>query len=338
MVTVVAGGAGFVGSHLCDRLISRGARVVCLDNLSTGRLRNIAHLIDHPAFTFVDIDITSPLPELPPLAHVYHLASPASPVAYQQQAIETLRANSEGTHRLLELACEHRASFLFASTSEVYGDPLEHPQRESYAGNVSPTGPRSMYDEAKRYGEALTTAFGQATGTDVRIARIFNTYGPRMDPADGRVISNFAVQSLRGEPITLYGDGTQTRSFMYIADLVDGLMSLMAANYSLPVNLGNPVEHRIIDLAADIANLAGSEAGFICGPLPQDDPKRRKPDISRAETLLGWSPKTDLRQGLMCTLSYFRELLAEPAPVPAVSPRFGQLGIVRQDDTARNSS
>ena len=311
MATLVAGGAGFVGSHLCDHLIDSGEDVICIDNLSTGRIRNISHLLDYPAFTLLEHDVTVPLPELPGVERVYHLASPASPAAYQERPIETLRANSEGTFHLLELSRKQNARFLFASTSEIYGDPLEHPQRETYVGNVSSIGPRSMYDEAKRYGEALTTAIGRVTRVQVRIARIFNTYGPRMDPCDGRVVSNFIVQALSGQPITIYGDGAQTRSFQYVDDLVDGLIRLMDSDYALPVNLGNPVEYRVRDLATEILAAVGSTSGTIQCPLPEHDPRQRRPDISLARQLLEWSPTVKLTDGLERTIAYFRELLGD---------------------------
>ena len=322
MRTLVAGGAGFVGSHLCARLLREGDEVVCLDNLSTGSLGNLHTLLDHPRFSFVQADVTEELPPLPDVERVYHLASPASPLAYQKRPIETLRANSDGTDRLLRMSVRLKARFLYASTSEIYGDPLEHPQRESYSGHVSSVGPRSMYDEAKRYGEALTVAFGRTAGIDVRIARIFNTYGPHMDVLDGRVVSNFAIQALSGLPLTMYGDGTQTRSFQYVDDLVEGLVRLMASDYPQPVNLGNPVEFTIAELASLVQELTGTRCEIVCLPLPGHDPRRRRPDISLAQELLGWSPEVQLADGLTRTLDYFRALLGNvPAPSPPVNSK-----------------
>ncbi len=306
MTVLVTGGAGFVGSHLCERLLADGERVVCIDNLATGRMSNIADLGGHPCFSFVQHDIVMPLPLLPPLSRIYHLASPASPPAYQRLPIETLRVNSEGTHRLLELAASSGARFLFASTSEIYGDPLEHPQREAYWGNVSSTGPRSMYDEAKRYGEALTTAYAADRGVDARIARIFNTYGPRMDPNDGRIVSNFIVQALSGAPLTVYGDGGQTRSFQYVDDLVEGLMRLMASSYRDPVNIGNPIELTVLEFAELIQRMTGVPRSITFCPLPGDDPKRRRPNISLANRVLGWEPQIPLEVGIARTINAFR--------------------------------
>src|SRR5215217_9430178 len=254
MTSVVAGGAGFVGSHLGERLLAEGQEVVCVDNLVTGRAANVAHLLGNPAFRFIQHDILEPLPAMPPVDRIYHLASPASPPAYQRFPIETLRANSEGTRQLLELARRHGARLLFASTSEVYGDALVHPQPEGYRGNVSTVGPRSMYDEAKRFGEALTTAARKTWGVETRIVRIFNTYGPRMDPDDGRVVSNFVAQALRGEPLTVYGDGSQTRSFQYVEDLIRGMIAMMqtAEGVTGPINFGNPVEFTMLELAEKV--------------------------------------------------------------------------------------
>jgi nucleoside-diphosphate-sugar epimerase len=306
MATLVCGGAGFVGSHLCDRLLRDRHQVICLDNLSTGRLANVGHLLDRPDFTFVEHDLLDPLPAIPPVQHIYHLASPASPPAYQSQPVATMRVNSEGTYRLLELARQHRARFLFASTSEVYGDPLVHPQREDYRGNVSSTGPRSMYDEAKRYGEALTTACGQQWNLDTRIVRIFNTYGPRLDPKDGRVVSNFVVQALRNQPLTVYGDGSQTRSFQYVDDLVEGLVRAIGSSYAGPVNLGNPQEYTVLDLAGLVQDLVGTRNAIDFHPLPGDDPKQRRPDIALASSALGWKPRVSVIEGLRQTIEHFR--------------------------------
>lgn len=309
MVTWVAGGAGFIGSHLCERLLAEGERVVCIDNLVTGRLENVASFAGHPGFEFVRHDVVEPLPELPRPDAIYHLASPASPVGYQRFPIETMRVNSEGTRLLLEAATEAGAALLFASTSEAYGDPLEHPQRETYRGNVSTTGPRSMYDEAKRYGEALVTAYGRARGTRAQVVRIFNTYGPRSDPEDGRMVPNFITQALRGEPLTVYGDGEQTRSLCYVSDLVDGLIRALARPMAPGgvVNLGNPEEHTVREFAETVRQLAGSKSALISTPpAVGDDPQRRRPEITRAREWLGWEPKVSLEDGLAATIAWFR--------------------------------
>lgn len=302
---LVAGGAGFIGSHLCERLLRDDWRVICVDNLSTGRQANIKALSIQPAFTYIEHDIIHSLPPLPRIDQIFHLASSASPPAYQRWPIETLRVNSEGTRRLLELATRDHARFLYFSTSEVYGDPLEHPQVESYRGNVSSIGPRSMYDEAKRYGEALTMAYSRVHEVDTSIVRVFNTYGPRMDVDDGRAVSNFVGQALRGEPLTVYGDGNQTRSFQYIEDLIEGVMRLPGTTYGEPVNLGNPDEYSMLDLATLVREITGSQSPITFRPLPQDDPKQRKPDISLARELLGWSPKVPISEGLRHTIAYF---------------------------------
>jgi nucleoside-diphosphate-sugar epimerase len=309
MTTIVAGGAGFVGSHLCDRLVAQGEEVICIDNLATGRVANIAPLLGRSAFQFLRHDIVEPLPALPPIDRIYHLASPASPAAYRRCPVETLRANSEGTRRLLEIAARHHARILFASTSEVYGDPLEHPQRENYRGNVNSIGPRAMYDEAKRYGEALTAVFGGTHGVATRIARIFNTYGPRMDPDDGRIVSNFVVQALCNQPLTVYGDGSQTRSFQYVDDLIGGLVRLMESGFAGPVNLGNPAEFTVLDFAKLIRDLTQSDSRIEFRPLPVDDPKRRRPDISLAKSVHGWEPRVPVPIGLTHTIAYFRQEL-----------------------------
>lgn len=312
---LVAGGGGFIGSHLCRRLLGDGHEVVCVDNFLTGRFENIAGLLDNPDFSLVTADIIDGPPDLPHFDGIFHLASPASPPGYQNHPIETMRVNSEGTRHLLEAAYEHQARFLYCSTSEAYGDPLEHPQRESYRGNVSSTGPRSMYDEAKRYGEALVTAFHRSRNVETRIVRIFNTYGPMSDPDDGRLVPNFITQAIRGEPMTIYGDGTQTRSLCYVSDLVDGLVAMMIsseANGRL-VNLGNPDEHTILEFAETIRSLAGSASSFVfTEPAVGDDPQRRRPDISLAKELLGWSPSVDLESGLSKTIEWFR---TEVSPV-----------------------
>jgi len=309
MTTIVAGGAGFVGSHLCDRLIAQGEEVVCLDNLLTGRIGNIAKLLNRSAFQFVHHDIVEPLAPLPHVDRIYHLASPASPQAYQRLPIETLRVNSEGTRRLLEVAARCGARILFTSTSEIYGDPLEHPQRETYRGNVSSTGPRSMYDEAKRYGEALTTSFSDTYGVTTRIARVFNTYGPRLDPRDGRIVANFVVQALRNQPLTVYGDGTHTRSFQYVDDLIEGLVRLMESDYSGPMNIGNPTEYTVIQFARLIQKLTHTDSSIVFETLPGDDPRRRRPDISLAKAVLGWEPRVPVVVGLERTIAYFRDEL-----------------------------
>lgn len=318
MRILVAGGAGFIGSHLCERLLAEGHHVLCIDNLVTGRLANISPFLDHSRFELIEHDIIEPLPELPRVDEVYHLASPASPPGYQQHPIETLRVNSEGTLRLLDVAVASRAKFLYASTSEAYGDPLEHPQHEDYRGNVSSTGPRSMYDEAKRYGEALTMAYIRSRGADARIVRIFNTYGPNSDPDDGRLVPNFITQALRNEPLTVYGDGSQTRSLCFVSDLVEGLVRAMRTmgTRGQVFNLGNPEEHTVLDYAERIRDLTGSRSPIVfTEPAVGDDPQRRRPDITRARRVLGWEPLVPLDTGLRDTIAYFRrELALEPIP------------------------
>ena len=321
MRALVAGGSGFIGSHLCRKLIDDGHEVLCLDNFVTGRRVNLVGLEQHSSFDLLECDIISALPPLPRVDRIYHLASPASPPGYQLHPLETLRANSEGTLHLLEKARSDAARFLFASTSEVYGDPLEHPQEERYRGNVSSTGPRSVYDEAKRYGEALTMSFVRTFGTDGRIVRIFNTYGPNSDPNDGRLVPNIITQAISGRPITIYGDGQQTRSFCYVDDLVDGLMRLVDADDAVGeiVNLGNPDEHRVIEYAALVRELVGTRSQIVfCQPAVGDDPRRRQPDISKARTLLGWEPRVGLREGLTRTIEYFRTQLAGSGEPPAL--------------------
>lgn len=305
---LVTGAAGFIGSHLVDRLLEEGHEVVGVDNFSTGRRENLAHFEGHPRFTLVKHDVIEPLELGGPLDWVMHFASPASPPEYLARPIETLRVNSEGTYRLLELARRRGAKFFLASTSEVYGDPQVHPQPEDYWGHVNPVGPRAVYDEGKRYAEALTVSYHRVYGLPIRIIRIFNTYGPRMHPKDGRVVSNFIRQALTGEPITVYGDGTQTRSFCYIDDLIEGIMRLMRVEYSGPVNLGNPEEYTVLELARLVKDIAGSSSKIVFEPLPQDDPKKRRPDISLAKTLLDWMPRVPIREGLQRTLKYFVEV------------------------------
>jgi nucleoside-diphosphate-sugar epimerase len=306
---VVAGGAGFLGSHLCDRLIERGDTVVCLDDLSTGTRENVAHLQGHDRFSLVVTDVSEKvgLEGASKVDAVCNLASPASPPAYLTRPFDTLAVGSEGTRRLLELARAHGARFLMASTSEVYGDPQIHPQVESYRGNVDPTGPRSVYDEAKRFAEALTMAMHRTHGVNVGIARIFNTYGPRLSPGDGRVVSNFIVQALRGEPLTVYGDGSQTRSLCFVDDEIEGLLALLDSSLVGPVNIGNPDERSMLDLAHFVLDVTGSPSDIAFAPLPADDPTRRCPDITLARQELGWEPKIGLREGIDRTIEYFAD-------------------------------
>jgi len=309
MRVVVAGGAGFLGSHLCDRLVARGDEVVCVDDLSTGSEENVAQLRETGAFSLVVADVSRAVPVDGHVDAVLHLASPASPPAYLVRPLETLAVGSDGTRRLLELAERDDARFVLASTSEVYGDPAVHPQPESYRGNVDPVGPRSVYDEAKRFAEALTMATHRARGVDVGIARIFNTYGPRLSPGDGRVVSNFCVQALTGASLTVYGDGSQTRSLCYVDDQVDGLLALMGSTLRGPVNIGNPDERTVAEIAKLVLELTGSRSGVVRRPLPTDDPLRRCPDISLARTELGWEPNVELRDGLGRTIEWFRTRL-----------------------------
>ena len=311
---VVAGGAGFLGSHLCDRLIERGDTVVCLDDFSTGSKDNVAHLLGHERFSLIvtNVSESAELEDPSPVDAVCNLASPASPPAYLARPFDTLAVGSEGTRRLLELARAHGARFLMASTSEIYGDPEVHPQVESYRGNVDPTGPRSVYDEAKRFSESLTMAMHRTHGVDVGIARIFNTYGPRLSPGDGRVVSNFIVQALRGEPLTVYGDGSQTRSLCYVDDEIGGLLALLDSSLTGPVNIGNPDERTVGDLAHFVLEVTGSASGIVFAPLPTDDPTRRCPDITLARTALGWEPTTGLREGIEQTIEYFAQKVSVP--------------------------
>ena len=305
MRVLVTGGAGFIGSHLCEFLLERGADVICLDNLSTGSRDNIDRL-PSARFSFIRHDVTNYIDVAESIDYVLHFASPASPVDYQNLPIPTLKVGALGTHNALGLAKAKRARFLLASTSEVYGDPLVHPQREDYWGNVNPVGPRGVYDEAKRFAEAITMAYHRYHGLDTRIVRIFNTFGPRMRPDDGRAIPNFIHQALQGAPMTVYGDGSQTRSFMYVSDLVDGIWRLMQSEIHDPVNLGNPHEMTLLELAKRITRLAGSASPIVFQPLPVDDPKIRQPDISRARRLLDWEPSVDVDEGLRRTIEWFR--------------------------------
>jgi dTDP-glucose 4,6-dehydratase len=304
---VVTGGAGFIGSHLCDVLLARGDEVVAVDNLSTGREQNIAPLEGHHGFTFVRADVIDSLPIDGPIDGVLHFASAASPPEYLAMPLETLDVGSIGTRRALDLARQHGARFLLASTSEVYGDPLVHPQTESYHGNVDPTGMRAVYDEAKRFAETLTMTYHREYGLNTAIVRIFNTYGPRLAPADGRVVSNFLVQAIDGKPLTIYGDGTQTRSFCYVDDEVAGIVALFDSDVIEPVNIGNPVELSMVDLAKLVLEVAESSSELAFEELPAGDPTRRRPDISRARSLLGWEPKVSLRDGLKHTYDWYIE-------------------------------
>ena len=310
MRVVVTGAAGFLGSHLCETLLDRGHSVVGLDNLLTGDLANIAHLRDRE-FEFIRHDVTRYIDVDGPVDAVLHWASPASPIDYLELPIQTLKVGSLGTHNALGLAKAKRARFVLASTSEVYGDPLEHPQKETYWGHVNPIGPRGVYDEAKRFAEAITFAYHRYHGLDTRIVRIFNTYGPRMRLRDGRAVPAFMSQAIRNEDVTIFGDGTQTRSFCYVSDLVEGVLRLLDSNVNDPVNIGNPSEMTIEQIARAIIDLVGSRSKVVYRPLPVDDPKQRRPDITRARTLLGWEPKVHLEEGLLKTVDYFKRKLAE---------------------------
>jgi UDP-glucuronate decarboxylase len=306
---LVTGGAGFLGSHLCDRLIKDGHEVICLDDFFTGSRANVAHLLDHPRFELMRADVNERT--IIDVDEVYHLACPASPIHYQRNPVRTIRTCVIGTLNMLELAREVHAKLLIASTSEVYGDPTVHPQSETYWGNVNPIGPRACYDEGKRCGEAIAISFAQQYGVSLRIPRIFNTYGPRMHVNDGRVISNFVVQALRGEAITIYGSGKQTRSFCFVSDLIEGFVRLMDSDLNAtPVNLGNPDEHSIEDLARRVIRLVGSKSTLESHPLPTDDPVRRRPDIKLAQGKLGWAPAVPIDEGLKATIEYFRQRLA----------------------------
>ncbi len=313
--SVVTGGAGFLGSHLCDYLLARDHRVICVDNLETGSLKNIAHLRDDATFSFRNVDITDHFEIDETVDFVFHMASPASPIDYARLPLHTLKVGAYGTHNSLGLAKFKRARFLLASTSEVYGDPLVHPQREDYWGNVNPIGPRGVYDEAKRYAEALTMAYLRQQGVDTAIVRIFNTYGPRMRPKDGRAIPAFMSQALSEKPVTVFGDGQQTRSFCYVEDLIRGLVLLAESGEHQPVNIGNPYEMTLLEMAEQVVEATGSRSEIVFEALPVDDPKVRQPDITRARELLGWEPEVELRDGLPKTVEYFRDTLGIRAQV-----------------------
>ncbi|HVS07118.1 MAG TPA: UDP-glucuronic acid decarboxylase family protein [Candidatus Dormibacteraeota bacterium] len=311
MRAVVTGGAGFLGSHLCERLLADGWKVVCVDNLVTGAAHNIAPLRHHASFEFLQHNVSEPLYVEGPLDAVLHFASPASPIDYADHPIATLKVGTLGTHNMLGLARAKGSVFFLASTSEVYGDPMVHPQPETYWGNVNPVGPRAVYDEAKRASEAFTMAYHRAHGMDTRIVRIFNTYGPRIRIDDGRAVPNFLTQALRNQPLTVYGDGSQTRSLCYVEDLIEGIVRLLATDYAQPVNLGTDHEVTMLQLATRIRDLSGSSSQVVFKPLPEDDPKQRRPDLTRARELLGWEPRTSLDAGLVKTIAYFRERLAK---------------------------
>src|SRR5436309_13168625 len=313
---LVTGGAGFLGSHLCDALLADEWNVVAVDNLLTGRTSNLAHLRNEARFEFVQKDICEPF-DVGKVDYVFHFASPASPVDYSTHGIATLKVGSLGTFHALDVAHKYGAKYFVSSTSECYGDPLEHPQKETYWGHVNPIGPRSVYDEAKRFTEAVTMAYRRYHNVDTRIVRIFNTYGPRMQLNDGRVVPNFMKQAIRGEDLTVYGDGTQTRSFCYVKDEVEGFLRLAQSDEHFPVNIGNPEEFTIIDCARRVIEITGSNSRIRYEKLPQDDPKQRKPDITKAKTLLGWEPKIDLETGLRMSLDYFREAVAAEASMRA---------------------
>ena len=316
MRVLITGAAGFLGSHLCDRFLAEGHSVVGLDNMVTGHDDNIAHLAGNERFEFIRHNISTYTYVPGQLDGVLHFASPASPIDYLELPIQTLKVGALGTHNALGLAKAKNARFFLASTSEVYGDPLVHPQKEDYWGNVNPIGPRGVYDEAKRFAEAITMAYHRYHGVDTRIIRIFNTYGPRMRPRDGRVVSNFIVQALNGEPITIYGDGSQTRSFCYVSDEVDGIYRLFMHGDAQPTNIGNPAEYTIKQLAEIVVELTGSDSEIVYRDLPEDDPKVRKPDITRAKSMLGWEPKVEVRDGVARTIKYFRSLLGTPRMHP----------------------
>jgi UDP-glucuronate decarboxylase len=317
MRILVTGGAGFIGSHLIDRLMAQGHEVVCLDNFYTGHKRNVLKWLDHPYFELIRHDITEPIRL--EVDQIYHLACPASPVHYQYNPVKTIKTNVMGTLNMLGLAKRVKARFLLASTSEVYGDPEVHPQSEEYRGNVNPIGIRSCYDEGKRVAETLAFDYHRQNNVEIRVARIFNTYGPRMLENDGRVVSNLVVQSLKGHPLTVYGDGSQTRSFCYVSDLVEGLMRLMNGDHIGPINLGNPGEYTILELAQAVQKMVNPGAEIIYKPLPQDDPRRRRPDITKAKSLLGWEPTVPLQEGLKLTVEDFRPRVTSPEAEPVAS-------------------
>lgn len=308
-VAVVTGGAGFLGSHLCDRLINEGFKVICLDNLLTGRIENIEHLFGNNNFQFIKLDVTNYIHVPSKVDYVLHFASPASPIDYLKLPIQTLKVGSLGTHKALGLAKEKNAVFLLASTSEVYGDPLFHPQSEDYWGNVNPVGPRGVYDEAKRFAEAMTMAYHRYHGLETRIVRIFNTYGPRMRIDDGRALPTFISQALKNEDVTVFGDGSQTRSFCYVDDLIEGIFRLLLSNEVYPVNIGNPEEISLKDFAEEVIALCNSKSKIVFKELPQDDPKVRQPDITRAKKILNWEPKISRTEGLKLTLEYFKKMI-----------------------------
>jgi dTDP-glucose 4,6-dehydratase len=311
--TLITGGGGFIGSHLCERFLAEGHEIICVDNFITGQLTNLDGYRDHPKFTFIGHDISHPLKIKGTIDNVLHFASPASPVDYLNYPIQTLKVGSLGTHVTLGIAKDKKARYLMASTSEVYGDPLVHPQTEDYWGNVNPIGFRGCYDEAKRFSEAIVMAYHRTHGVNTHIVRIFNTYGPRMRLDDGRVLPNFMGQALRGESLTVYGDGSQTRSFCYASDLVEGIYRLLFTDFHEPVNLGNPSEITILEFAEEIRRLSGSKSDVVYKPLPQDDPKLRQPDITRARKLLGWEPKVGRDEGLRRTMDYFQKKLGKGA-------------------------
>jgi dTDP-glucose 4,6-dehydratase len=327
---LVTGGAGFLGSHLCDALLAEGYSVVAVDNLVTGRMANIEHLRRDASFEFVQRDINQPF-DCGEVNYVFHFACPASPVDYMIHGIDTLKVGSLGTMHALEIAQKYHAKYLVSSTSECYGDPLEHPQKETYWGNVNPIGPRSVYDEAKRFTEALTMAYHRYNKVDTRISRIFNTYGPRMQLNDGRVIPNFMKQALRGEDLTVYGEGKQTRSFCYVSDEIDGFLRLSKSDEHLPVNIGNPNEFTILECAKRVIAVTGSKSRIRYEKIPEDDPKQRRPDITKARTLLGWEPKVDLDGGLKLSLEYFREAVAAEGEHSALSTQHSAKGLVPAD-------
>jgi len=306
---LITGGAGFLGSHLCELFLSRGHEVICMDNFITGSARNVEHLFGRNGFSFIKYDVTNFIHVEGPLDYVLHFASPASPIDYLEKPIQTLKVGSLGTHKTLGLAKDKNARYLIASTSEVYGDPLVHPQKEDYWGNVNPVGPRGVYDEAKRFAEAMTMAYHRFHGVETRIVRIFNTYGERMRVRDGRVVPAFISQALRNEPLTVFGDGSQTRSFCYVSDLVEGIYRLLMSDETMPTNIGNPSEMNVLQFAEEIKRLVGATAPIEFKPLPEDDPKIRRPDITKARALLGWEPVVPLEEGLKRTIDYFRTVV-----------------------------